>query len=137
MALVIPFMAYYYTKGNNTTSETKDTKKINIAKYFPLFIIGFLLFGVLRSAGDMTLQRGGAAFGLLQPEQWQTGYGFIKTWAVNLLVVALAGVGLNTRFRQLKELGIKPFLAGLAAAVVVGIISFTLITLLGKFITVI
>jgi uncharacterized membrane protein YadS len=55
----------------------------------------------------------------------------VKSWASRLLVVALAGVGLSTRFRSLKGLGIKPFLIGLAAALSVGIISFLLISLFG------
>ena len=59
----------------------------------------------------------------------------IKSWAETLMVVALAGVGLSTNFRAFKGLGIKPFLVGLAAALVVGIVSYVAISLLGSFVT--
>jgi uncharacterized membrane protein YadS len=63
-------------------------------------------------------------------------HGFIKDWAVNFMVIALAGVGLSTSFKILKGLGIKPFIVGLGAAVVVGLISLLAISALGAFITV-
>jgi uncharacterized membrane protein YadS len=51
------------------------------------------------------------------------------------MVVALAAVGLSTNFRTFKGLGTKPFLVGLAAALVVGIVSYIAIHLLGSFVT--
>ena len=50
-------------------------------------------------------------------------------------MVALAGVGLNTSFRIFKGLGIKPFLVGLGAALIVGVVSFAAISILGTFLT--
>ena len=50
------------------------------------------------------------------------------------MVVALAGVGLNTRFSILKGLGIKPFIVGLGAALIVGLVSIITISLLGTFV---
>ena len=47
------------------------------------------------------------------------------------MVIALTGVGLSTNFKILKGLGIKPFVVGLGAALVVGVISLTAISLLG------
>ena len=88
---------------------------------------------LVRSFGDMTLNTTGRAFGLLGGAAWENTYTLAKTWAVNFLVVALAGVGLNTRFRLLKGLGVKPFLVGLGAALSVGVVSFTIISLLGRF----
>jgi uncharacterized membrane protein YadS len=52
----------------------------------------------------------------------------VQRWAVDLLVVALAGVGLKTSFGVLRGLGIKPFIVGLGAAATVGVISFGTIT---------
>ena len=70
-----------------------------------------------------------------QPGAWKGIYSSIKTWAANLLVVALAGVGLGTNFRTFRGLGIKPFLVGLGAALLVGGVSFIAISLLGSFVT--
>jgi uncharacterized membrane protein YadS len=51
------------------------------------------------------------------------------------MVVALAGVGLSTSFRAFKGLGIKSSLAGLGAALIVGILSYIAISLLGSLVT--
>ena len=53
----------------------------------------------------------------------------------HIMVVALAGVGLSTNFRSFKGLGFRPFVVGLGAAVVVGVVSFLAITLMGSFVT--
>ncbi len=132
MAVVIPFMAFYYTRKTRGESVSKKT---NFLKLLPLFVVGFLIMAVLRSVGDAGIKAGGNAFGLWDGGAWKGIYSSIKTWAGNLLVVALAGVGLSTDFRTFKGLGIKPFLVGLGAALVVGGVSFIAISLLGSFVT--
>jgi uncharacterized integral membrane protein (TIGR00698 family) len=129
MAVVIPFMALYYARRTDTAGDA-ESKGPRIVKLLPLFVIGFLLFATLRSIGDAGINAGGRAFGLWGEGAWEGLHGWIKRWAVNLLVVALAGVGLNTSARILRGLGIKPFLAGLGAALCVGGISFALISLM-------
>lgn len=132
MAFVIPFMAFYARK---MTGQTEFAGKgANIRKLLPLFIIGFLACAALRSVGDAGINAGGDAFGLWDSVAWTTIYGSVKSWAVNLLVVALAGVGLSTRLSILKGLGIKPFIVGLGAALTVGVVSFIAISLLGTFV---
>lgn len=130
MAAVIPFMAFYYARK----SQAKG-KKVSVAKLLPLFVLGFLAMAVLRSVGDAMVNNGGSAYGLWDAAAWKGLYGTVKTWAENLLVVALAGVGLNTNFRSFKGLGIKPFLVGLSAALVVGLLSFVAILLVGNLVT--
>jgi uncharacterized integral membrane protein (TIGR00698 family) len=134
MVAVIPLMAFHYTRNQKAAEGSIASKKINITRLLPVFVLGFLFCALLRSIGDMTLNTTGAAFGFLDGAPWKGTYSFIKTWAVNLLVVALAGVGLNTRFRLLRGLGVKPFLVGLGAALSVGVVSFAIISLFGRFI---
>jgi uncharacterized integral membrane protein (TIGR00698 family) len=133
MAAVIPLMAFYYARKTAGQDEFAG-KKASVAKLLPLFIIGFLTCAVLRSIGDAGVNAGGNAFGLWDSSAWKGIHGFIKHWAVNFLVIALAGVGLSTSFRILKGLGIKPFIVGLGAALMVGVVSFIAISLLGTFV---
>lgn len=128
MIAVIPLMTLYYSYRNRKEAETGRTK---LGKFFPLFIIGFLALAAVRSVGDATLEGSGAAFGLWSETNWAAVHGSMKSWAVNLLVVALSGVGLGTNFRTIKKMGIKPFLVGLAASGIVGLVSFGAISLLG------
>jgi uncharacterized integral membrane protein (TIGR00698 family) len=134
MAAVIPFMAFYYARKTRRQGEFAG-KRANALKLLPLFVLGFLAAAVIRSLGDAGVNAGGSAYGLWDAAAWKSIYGTIKTWAGNLLVVALAGVGLSTDFRTFKGLGVKPFLVGLAAALVVGVVSFFSISLLGTFVT--
>jgi uncharacterized integral membrane protein (TIGR00698 family) len=124
MAAVIPFMAYYYSRKTQSDGEAAE-KKTNFVKLLPLFVVGFLIMAVIRSLGDA----------LWAGQAWSDLVSFTKTWAVNLLVVALAAVGLSTSFKILKGLGIKPFIVGLGAALIVGVVSFVAISLLGAFVT--
>ncbi len=129
MIVVIPFMAFYYSR-----KKAKQDKSINritsIGKLFPIFIIGFLSFAVLRSIGDAGIINGGKAFGLIGNAPWTEICGFIKNWAVNFLVVALAGVGLSTNIGMFRGLGIKPLIIGLFSALIVGVVNFITISLI-------
>jgi uncharacterized membrane protein YadS len=134
MAAVIPFMAFYYARKVRDQSEFAG-KKTNPLKLLPLFVLGFLAMATIRSIGDAIIRTGGQAFGLWDAATWEAIYSTIKTWASYLLVVALAGVGLSTNFRSFKGLGVKPFLVGLVAALVVGVVSFIAIALVGSLVT--
>lgn len=134
MAAVIPFMAYYYARKVQDQGEFAG-KGTNPLKLLPLFVLGFLAMATLRSIGDAMIKAGGGAFGLWDAEAWTAIYSTITSWAGYLLVVALAAVGLSTNFRSFKGLGIKPFFVGLAAALIVGIVSFVTIAFMGSLVT--
>jgi uncharacterized integral membrane protein (TIGR00698 family) len=132
MAAVIPFMAFYYAqKSQNEVAK----EKTSFAKLLPLFILGFLMMAVFRSFGDAGINTQGLAFRVWNADAWGAVIASIKYLAEICLVVALAGVGLNTDFRSMQKLGLKPFLVGLAASFSVGVISFGAITLFGRWVT--
>lgn len=135
MAIVIPLMAFYYARRALGQGEEFEGQKTSFTKLFPIFILGFLAFAVIRSIGDAGIHAGGSAFGLWDNATWKAIHSFIKSWAVNFMVLALAGVGLSTSFHILRGLGIKPFVVGLGAALMVGVVSLTMIFLLGTFVT--
>jgi uncharacterized integral membrane protein (TIGR00698 family) len=132
MALVIPFMAYYYAR--NTNDGTKKGKT-NILKLLPMFILGFIAMAIIRSIGDAGINSNGMAFGLWDQATWSATVKFIVKWAGIFLVVALAGVGLSTNISTFKGLGFKPFLVGLSAALAVGVVSYFTILLLGSYVS--
>lgn len=127
MVGVIPITALLHARR---TGGATAGRRPSFRKLLPLFVVGFLAFAVLRSIGDAGLNGGGRAFGLMNPSVWTRVVAGIKEWAGYLLVVALAGVGLNTHFRRLSQLGIKPFVVGFAAALLVGAISYAIVTVL-------
>jgi len=135
MAFVIPFVAYTYAQKAQG-DETFEGEKTSILKLFPLFILGFLLMAAFRSIGDVGIGSDGNAFGLWTPDVWASLIAAIKQVAEVCLVSALAGVGLNTRFQSVRELGWKPFLVGLVASLSVGVVSYAAIIILGSLITI-
>src|SRR5699024_12763235 len=77
----------------------------------------------------------GQAFGIFNPNTWQTIYEGVSSFGTTyLLGMAMAGVGLSTDFKMFKGIGIKPFYIGFIAAVSVGIVSVTLVSLFGHFV---
>ncbi len=128
MALAIPLMAFVYIRRNRATSG----KKVSIIKLFPVFILGFIAMAILRSLGDyLVLSR--EIF--WNTQGWTEFYSFIKQWAGYFLAVAMAGVGLGTDLKKLRQLGARPFAVGLFAALYVGIISVILIKILAPFLS--
>jgi len=130
MVAVIPLMAVYYV--HKAKDGDFEGKKTSFSKLFPFFILGFLAMATIRSIGDAGINSGGQAFGLFDDAVWSQVIEFIKGWANIFLVIALAGVGLSTNFKSFKALGTKPFIVGLSASIVVGVVSYFAINLLGS-----
>ena len=118
MVIVIPYLAQRSLSNNNT--------KPNVSTIFPYFIIGFIVFGLVRTFGDY--------YFLTQNDSiinnWNLIIQYIKKLAEFLLIIAMAAIGYNTNFKHFKKLGIKPFYLGFIAASMVGLISISIISLL-------
>lgn len=134
---VIPLVSYLFFKSNHKGEKEGQNRLPKWYKLIPLFVIGFLFLAMMRTIGDMTVTNTGSAFGLITPSTWET---FYESWSsfgsTYMLGLAMAGVGLSTDFKMFKGLGIKPFYIGLIAAVSVGIVSLTLISLFGHLIVI-
>jgi uncharacterized integral membrane protein (TIGR00698 family) len=117
---VIPLMAILHR------SDAGAAQRPQWYRLIPGFVVGFVAMVALRTLGDA----GERAFGILDEEAWSrlvVGCTQLASWC---LMFAMAGVGLGTRFSSLRRLGWKPLAAGLVAALCVGGVSATLITLL-------
>jgi len=121
MVIIIPLMAILYHRKSSEGSEAPPWWSM-----VPLFIIGFALMSLVRTVGDM----GDTAFGVIQAEQWHDIVSIIKNTAGWCLAIAMAAVGLGTSIKGLLHIGLKPLGVGLFSAVLVGLVSFSLITLL-------
>src|SRR5699024_10597185 len=134
---VIPIVSYLFFKNSNEEDQGSQNNLPKWYKLIPLFVIGFLFLALIRTIGDMTLTQLGSAFGFLNESTWESifnnGSSFGTTY---MLGMAMAGVGLSTNFNMFKGLGVKPFYIGLIAALSVGVVSLTLISLFGGFIVI-
>ena len=69
-------------------------------------------------------------FGVLDPETWKAIVSHTKEFAEICLAVAMAAVGLGTSIKGLKDIGLKPLGVGLFSALLVGVVSISLISIL-------
>ncbi|MHB8909570.1 MAG: YeiH family protein [Syntrophales bacterium] len=116
MAPVIVVLSWFHLKQRHAEGEAKgEGTKIKLRQVFPLFVLGFVGMAVLNTLG---------AF----PSAVRHGIHVVSQF---LIVASLAGVGLETNLVALKKIGLRPFYAGLCAALFMAVVSFGLITLLG------
>lgn len=83
--------------------------KVNMKSVFPWFIPFFVAMSLLSSAG-------------LVPAALAAG---LKTVSKFLMVMALAAIGLNTSFAEMKKSGIKPMLHGFIISLLVVLVAIT------------
>lgn len=96
--------------GRRKAIEKRMGKK-EVLKAFPWFLFGYFVMALFRNLRFFT-----------------------PAWVVNfvklgkfLVAVGMAGIGMNTDLRNLKNLGMRPLVVGSLAAVVVALISLSLI----------
>ena len=130
MIVVIPLISFLYLKNN----IDKKNNKPSILSMFPIFIIGFIAMGLIRSIGDYGIQSYNQAFGIFFNDQWQLIINYIKSIAEYSLAIAMAAVGLSTNLISLRSLGVRPFYVGFTAALSVGFVSYIGIIFLNYFI---
>ncbi len=121
MILVIPLMSIVYLR--RSTAGTAPPPWWSLV---PMFIVGFAVMSAVRSIGDL----GDSPFGLLDAGQWKRFLSLASGAASYCLAIAMAGVGLGTSIKGLRTIGFKPLGLGLVSALIVGVISFLLITTL-------
>lgn len=139
--VIIPFVSYLFFKERvHSQSEQTSDVKTNTPKWYtfiPLFVIGFLALSLVRTVGDATLLNNVKAFGLFDPDTWESIYTKASSFGTTyLLGMAMAGVGLSTNFKMFKGIGIKPFYIGFIAAISVGLVSVTLVSLFGNLVSI-
>ena len=113
-ALMAPLLVGIAWAWSRRTGVAGDTRA-GLRRAVPVFVLGFLALSALRSVG---LIDAGLANDL-------------EAVARSFVLVALAAVGLNVRLEDLRQVGPKPLLVGLGAALAIGVVTIVAITGLG------
>ena len=117
-ALIAPLLmliAWGWSAYGEHDDPSAGRARPSLRRAIPPFVLGFLALAALRSLG------------VIGPELAAV----LDTVARALVLVALAGIGLSTRFRDLRETSWRPLAIGLGVAVIVGLGSLAAIDLLG------
>ena len=102
--LVFSLISFTIKRKQNKNS---GYKKINISKLFPWFILGFLALAMVNSFGIIPVAVSDAA----------------KNTSKFLMVAALAAIGLNTSFKDMKKSGINPMIHGFVISALVVVVA--------------
>ncbi|HZU86921.1 MAG TPA: putative sulfate exporter family transporter [Anaerolineaceae bacterium] len=126
--LIILFGLLYSRRANNVEDTANGNKaRFDWKKIIPGFVIGFLVMALLRTLG---VAAGVLPQNVAQPGNLQDAAAFLKgvdEFSKFLILMALAGVGLNTNLASLRRIGLKPLLVGTCVALLLAIISISLI----------
>ena len=115
MAPLLMLIAWGWSTYGDQVGDAAVRVRPSLRRAIPPFVLGFLALAALRSIG------------LIGPEVAAV----FDTIARALVLVALAGIGLSTHFRELRETSWRPLAIGLGVALVVGLGSLAAIDLLG------
>jgi len=121
-------IAVWYLKKKISNSRREYTEKATIAdgaginnkwniiaKGFPWFLFGYVVMAFLRG------------FGFFTP----SGINYFTAGGKFLILMGMAGIGLNTDIKKMVKIGIKPFLAGFIASAIVAVVSLVMIKVVG------
>lgn len=102
--LVFSFVNLRLKRKENRTAEYK---KVNVLSLFPWFIVGFVTLAVVNSVGIIP----------------SSVSAFSKDLSKFLMVAALAAIGLNTSFKDMKKSGINPMIHGFIISALVVVVA--------------
>ena len=92
-------------------ASAKPRGAASLRKVFPWFLFGFFFLAGLNSMGWVNSELGK----------------FLGRAGKELLLIGMAGVGLNTNLRAFRIIGMRPLVVGLLGAIIVAIVSGTMI----------
>jgi uncharacterized integral membrane protein (TIGR00698 family) len=113
--VIVVLSSIYLARARSAEDGAAKKGGVSLKTAVPAFVLGFVAMAVLNSLGAFPP----AALDL------------IRTASAWLIVIALAGVGVETNLASLRTIGFRPFYAGLCAATFMAAVSFGLISLFG------
>ena len=111
LIILIPMLAWRYSDSG------KFNYYHNIKNSFPLFVIGFLFFSVMRSLGDYVF------FSTQSMETWNSVLQINNFLTFVLLNIALVALGLSVNLKSFKIIGLKPLFIGFTLSIIILIVN--------------
>ncbi|MFZ5945460.1 MAG: YeiH family protein [Bacillota bacterium] len=118
LAPIVLILGVIYSKRQ----EEAGSQKVSYLRIFPWFVLGFIAMAGMRTFGDTFWANS---------SQWPLFLEQATALSKFMIVTAMAGVGLLTNFDDMKKVGIKPFIVGLVASLIMAVFSIALILILG------
>ena len=113
LIILIPLIAMKFLH------KEKSNLKTSIKKFFPLFVIGFIIFSCIRSFGDTYI------LDTVYILYWEKIIIIIQFISKLMILFGMLSLGLQTNLHSILKLGIKPLILGFTACITVGLVSIT------------
>ena len=100
---------------------------------FPKFVLGFLLLAFLQTKGwlpEVTVHFPSQVVAGNQPDKLYNLQAICLKCSTFFIVMSMAGVGLETKFKAMKQTGLRPLLAAGISALIIAVVILALIKLL-------
>lgn len=114
MAPLAFVIALWHTKSHFLSNSKKKHASQSLTKAFPWFLFGYFVMAGLNTQGYLS----------------QEGIKAFDSAGRFLILIGLAGIGLNTVFNSFRSVGLKPLMVGLLGSVVVAGCSIGMIIIL-------
>ncbi len=105
----------YGRRHCDAADEVETTKRVNWTRGLPWFLFGYFVMVALRSYGFFT----------------DVAIASFTSWGKFLILLGMAGIGLNTRFSAFKGIGARPLVVGFVGAIVLAASALGLIHVMG------
>jgi len=132
LAPVVFITGVIYARSKVAKEGASERKRINYWHLFPMFVIGFLAMALLKTLGllpDLTMH---VTQGVFKAGDYNVKLAVMAEQISKLCItISMAGVGLETKLSSMRQTGLKPFAASLAAVLVVATLILVLISALG------
>ena len=113
LIILIPFLTYIY----KYKSDKSQNSSSSILKFFPFFVLGFVLMSFFRTIGDFVI------INTNYYEDWKNFIIIIKHISKYMILVSMIALGLKIKINKFKKIGLKPLIIGFIAASSVGLSS--------------
>jgi len=133
LAPIVFAVGFIYTHYKSKRHQTVAHGRINYFSMFPKFVLGFLALAFLQTRGwlpEVTAHFPGQTLAANEPLKSYNLQAICLKCSTFFIVMSMAGVGLETKFRAMKQTGLRPLLAAAISALIIAAAILALIKLL-------
>lgn len=133
LAPIVFIVGFIYARQKSKQHQAVTHGKINYFSMFPKFVLGFLALAFLRTKGwlpDITIHFPDQAAAVGAPDKQYSLPAIAQACSSFCIVMSMAGVGLETKFKAMKQTGLRPLMAATVSALIIALVILGLIKFL-------
>ncbi|HEY1790673.1 MAG TPA: YeiH family protein [Verrucomicrobiae bacterium] len=133
LAPLVFIVGLAYARHKAKKHEAVSHRRINYFSMFPKFVFGFLALALLRAKGwlpDISVHFPDHAVSAAGTDTQYSLPAVAQTCSAFFITMSMAAVGLETKFKAMKQTGLRPLVAATISAAVITVVTLALIKLL-------